>query len=100
MKFFFVFSRGWKFSIGQMNHRKFPVRIDWGRVFEDKAMRPTATPTESRYRIVREWEKKNFESAYSEALLSEESMRVYLPPLGHVLLDDRVTLARPQTILT
>lgn len=59
-------------------------------------MGPTATPTESgRIAIVKEWVKKNFNSVFSEALLSQESIRVSLPSLDHVLLDDRVTLARP-----
>lgn len=72
--------------------------MNWGRVPKDKAICSSATSKEAQcITTVREWVQKNTDSIFSK-VLSEESLKDSLLPLGHIPFDDRVTVARPRVV--
>lgn len=82
-----------------MSSHEFPIKTNWGRVPKDKAVCPSATPNEARrISVVQECVQKNPDVVFSEVLLSEESLRGSLLPLGYLPSNDRVIMARPRVV--
>lgn len=62
-----------------------------GVVLDDKVVLPTASPEElCCIALVKEWVKNHPINVLSEALIAEENVMAFLPPLGHTIFDDAV----------